>query len=92
MAELVKVLQPKFLPKFQKQYKRLHPVLKQKFTKQLSLLLENSRHPSLKTRKMGGSEDYEARLDKHNRFVYGIVGEEIRFYSIGPHDEGLGKK
>ena len=92
MAEFLGDLQLKFLPKFQKQYKKLHPALRQKFEKQLTLLLKDSRHPSLKARKMSGTEDYEARLDKHNRFVYGITNEEIQFYSIGPHDEGLGKK
>ena len=92
MAELIRVLNPRFLPKFKKQYKKLHPTLKQKFTKQLTLLLENPRHPSLKARKMSGTEDYEARLDKHNRFIYTVVHDEIWFYAIGPHDEGLGKK
>lgn len=41
---------------------------------------------------MAGSDLYEARLDYHNRFVYEVTDDEIWFYSIGPHDVGLGKK
>lgn len=92
MAELVISLKPQFSLKFKKQFEKLHPVLKKKFTKQINLLSRNPRHPSLKARKMGGVETYEARLDKHNRFTYTIISDEIWFLSIGPHDEGLGKK
>lgn len=92
MVKLIKSLQPKFQPKFEKQFKKLHPVLKKKFSKQLSLLLKNPRHPSLNINKMSGFDLYEARLDKHNRFVYGAIDDEIWFYTIGPHDEGLGRK
>ena len=58
----------------------------------MELLLQNYKHPSLKLRKMSGMEAFEARLDYHYRFVYMIVKEDIWFISIGPHDEGLGKK
>ncbi len=54
--------------------------------------MSNFHHPSLKTRKMSGLEKYEARIDYHNRFTYTIENEFIVIQSIGPHDEGLGKK
>lgn len=89
MAEL---LRPRFSSKFQKRFKKLHPLLKNKFAKQLELILTNPRHPSLNIKKMGGLDIFEARLNYHNRFIFKIVNDEIWFYSIGPHDEGLGKK
>ncbi|MGI8419723.1 MAG: hypothetical protein ACR2LN_03700 [Candidatus Levyibacteriota bacterium] len=36
--------------------------------------------------------DFEARIDYHYRFTFSISAEEIIILSIGPHDEGLGKK
>lgn len=89
---MAKLLKQRFSPRFQKRFKKLHPLLKKKFEKQLKLLLANPNHPSLNIKKMGGSGMFEARLDYHNRFVFKIVNNELWFYSIGPHDEGLGKK
>jgi len=86
------VLKPHFAEKFEKQYKKLPLPLQKKFTKQMKLLLQDFRHPSLKSRKMQGQEVYEARLDYHNRFIYKIWEDEIWFIAIGPHDEGLGRK
>lgn len=92
MAKFITSLKPQFTPKFKKQFSKLNPIIKKKFAKQLTLLLQNPRHPSLRARKMEGVDVYEARLDRHNRFVYKIVNDDIWFYVIGPHDEGLGKK
>ena len=89
---MARLLKPVFLPKFKKQYKKLHPVLRKKFTKQLVFLQTNPTHPSLAIKKMSGKDVFEARLDYHNRFIYEIVKNEIWLYAIGPHDEGLGKK
>lgn len=60
--------------------------------RQFTFLLENYRHPSLRTRKMGGSNIYEARIDIHYRFSFQVIGEEIYILTVGPHDVGLGKK
>lgn len=86
------MLAPHFSQPFKKQYEKLPVQLQKKFTKQLKFLLEDFRHSSLRARKMGGEEKYEARLDQHNRFTYQIVETEVWFLTIGPHDEGLGKK
>ena len=89
---MAKFLKPRFSPKFQKRFKRLHPLLKKKFEKQLKFMLSNPKHPSLKIKKMAGSGLFEGRLDYHNRFVFKLFDNEIWFYLVGPHDEGLGKK
>ena len=41
---------------------------------------------------MGGTGHFEARLTKHYCFSYAVIGDEIWFLTVGPHDEGLGKK
>lgn len=77
---------------FKEQFKRLPAPLQKKFLKQLKFLLKDFRHPSLRARKMAGFDRFEARIDKGNRFTYTVVGQEVWFLTIGPHDEGLGKK
>ena len=52
----------------------------------------NYRHPSLRARKKGGENRYEARIDFHYRFTFIITGEDVFILSMGMHDEGLGKK
>jgi len=89
---MVKLLRPVFSTSFKKHYHKLPIAAQKKFTKQLKFLLENYRHPSLATRKMGGSDIFEARVDLHYRFTFQIDGNEIILRTIGPHDEGLGKK
>ncbi|MBI3559008.1 cytotoxin [Candidatus Gottesmanbacteria bacterium] len=86
------MLKPTFSDLFKKQYQKLPAQLRKKFDKQLKFLITDFRHPSLRTRKMGGEDKFEARLDHHNRFTYKIVDEEVFLLTIGPHDMGLGKK
>lgn len=89
---MAKLLTPIFAKKFKKQFKKLPPSLQKRFDVKLSLLLTNPRHPSLRARQMVGAEIFEARLTKHYRFTYQLTENDAWFLSIGPHDEGLGKK
>lgn len=77
---------------FKRQYQKLSNIHRKKFAKQLSYLTENPKHPSLRSRKMAGAEKFEARIDRHYRFTYIFTDNEIWLLTIGPHDEGLGKK
>lgn len=81
-----------FTKKAEHNYKKLPLKIKLKVDKQFLYLLENSRHPSLRTRKMGGGKVFEARIDVHYRFTFQIEKNIIYVLTIGPHDEGLGKK
>lgn len=78
--------------KFKKQYKKLPSKLQKKFKKKLKLLLQDYHHPSLRAKKVKGKDFYEARIDYHYRFTYKIENNKFFLFSIGPHDEGLGKK
>lgn len=68
-----------------------HPIQK-KADKKFALLIMNYRYPSLRARKMSGRESFEARIDLNYRFTFQIEGDVIYILTIGPHDEGLGKK
>ena len=89
MAQLVI---PVFTKKFKKQFKKLPFSLQKRFDIKLSLLLTNPRHPSLRARKMSGTEIFEGRLTNHHRFTYQLINGSALLLTIGPHDEGLGKK
>lgn len=86
------MLEVHYSENFKEQFKKLSPQLQKKFLKQLKFLIKDFRYPSLRSRKMAGLDRFEARIDRHHRFTYIIVGEEVWLLSIGPHDKGLGKK
>lgn len=83
---------PHYSEVFKKQYKKLPLKLQNKFLKQLRFLLQNPSYPSLRAKRQSGTDKFEARIDFHYRFTYQIVGRELWFLTVGPHDEGLGKK
>lgn len=82
----------KFTRKSQKQFTKLPKYLKKKARKQFHFLLDDYHHASLRTRKMGGTDIFEARLDRQNRFTFTIAKDNVIVLSMGPHDQGLGKK
>lgn len=86
------MLAPHYSEEFKKQFRKLPLKLQKKFLKQLKYLLQNPSHPSLRTKKQSGTDKFEARVDYHYRFTFVETTNEIVFLTIGPHDEGLGKK
>ena len=76
----------------QKKLKRLPRSIQKKTYKSFGLLLNNPRHPSLRSKKMAVANFYEARIDYHYRFAFSIEGDTILVLTLGLHDEGLGKK
>jgi mRNA-degrading endonuclease RelE of RelBE toxin-antitoxin system len=75
-----------------RQYKKLSADIKDKVTKQLTLLQNDSKHPSLHLKKKVNSPHFELRIDRHYRIAFAWVEDGIHIFAIGPHDEGLGKK
>lgn len=73
---------------FKNQYKKLPQPIKEQAKKQLGLLLENSKHPSLRVKKIKGqTEDiFEARVSRGYRFTFKIEGEYYILRRIGTHD------
>ena len=77
---------------FTKLYGRLPKNIQKKVDKQLLFLAQNLFHPSLETKKMGGLNRWEARIDKGYRFTFEKIDETIILKTVGSHDSGLGKK
>lgn len=64
--------------------------IQKKFAKQIELMFQNIRHPSLQTKKIQGHLNiWEARLDYHFRFTFNWEKDKIVLRTIGNHDEVL---
>jgi hypothetical protein len=60
--------------------------LRKAFDKQVRLLVENLRHPSLHAKKYDESEDlWQARVNRSWRFYFNIVGDTYVIRDIIPH-------
>ena len=76
--------------RFRKSYRHLPVPIQQKIDKQLSLLTENLRHPSLQVKRIKGTHGiWEARVDIHYRMTFEMVGDAIYLRVVGNHDEVL---
>jgi len=72
---------------FDKDYDSLQKEIKERASKQLTLLLENSRHPSLRIKKIKGHPTmWEGRITESYRFTFQIVGETYLLRRIGTHE------
>jgi len=73
--------------KFKKQHKRLPKDIQEKASRQLSLLLQNPRHPSLRLHKMEGfSNMWEISITMSYRVMFTIEGDKYVLFKIGKHD------
>ena len=56
------------------------------FLKQVKLLLEDFRHPSLRAKKYGGADDvWQARVNRDWRFYFRVVNDAYVVVNIVPH-------
>jgi mRNA interferase RelE/StbE len=78
---------------FTKCYKDLPSGIQAQMDKQLSLLLENPKHPSLRIKKMQGTkgEVFEGRVSRNYRFTFQIEGDTYVLRRVGPHNQILKK-
>jgi mRNA interferase RelE/StbE len=62
------------------------PSVQKAFAKQVRLLESNMHHPSLRTKKYGGSQTvWQGRVNRDWRFYFEIQGDVIAVTSIIPH-------
>lgn len=68
---------------------RKNPQLKAKVKKQIELLRENLRHPSLQLHKLTGkrAQEYSFWIEGNLRITFMIIDDEILFTDIITHDE-----
>jgi len=72
---------------FDKDYDGLPESMKDRTDKQLTLLLENPNHPSIRLKKIKGHPNiWEGRITKSYRFTLQISGEMYILRRIGTHD------
>lgn len=58
--------------------------------KKLLLLAQNLHHPSLRVKKMAGTDDiWEASITMNYRLTFKIQNDELHLRVIGKHDEAL---
>jgi addiction module RelE/StbE family toxin len=83
----------KFTRRFLKIFAHLPRPVQEKIKKQLALLAENPRHPSLQTKPIQGAPGiYEARVDSDYRFTYERDADDtLVLRVVGKHDEALRK-
>jgi len=81
----------KFTQRFLKSYAHLPASVKEKLKKQIALLSENPRHPSLQAKPIKGVIGiYEARVDQDYRMTYERVEPDTLILRvIGKHDETI---
>ena len=75
-----------FSPHFLRNYHKSPVAIQRAFDKQVLLLLDNPRHPSLRAKKYDESRDlWQARVTSSWRFYFKIEGDVYRLQAITPH-------
>ena len=76
-----------FTKNFVRDYRKLPQEIQQAVDKQLELLLENARHPSLHIKKMKDPRDiWEGRVTEGYRFTFQIESDIYIMRKVGTHD------
>lgn len=77
-----------FTPHFQRNYQKLPKEIRVAFNKQLVLLLQNLRHPSLRTKKYDEGRDlWQARVTGSYRCYFEIKDNQYTFHEIRVHED-----
>ena len=81
----------RFTRRFLKSFARLPVPVQEKIKKQIALLAENPRHPSLQTKPIQGARGvYEVRIDREYRMTYERDADDtLVLRAVGMHDEAL---
>ena len=81
----------RFTKRFLKSFARLSSPIQNKVKKQIALLAEDPRHPSLQTKPIqGASGIYEARIDIEYRLTYERDEEDtLTLRVVAKHDQAL---
>ena len=76
----------RFSPTFERSYARAPARIQKLFDQKLVFLLQNFRHPSLRTKKYDEAQDiWQARVNDDWRFYFRIEGDTYHFLDIIPH-------
>ena len=71
---------------FLRDYRALPTEIRDRVDKQLRLLLEDFRYPSLRFKKLTGTDKFEIRISKGYRLTLRLDKEHIELRRVGTHD------
>lgn len=76
-----------FMPRFQKHFKRLSTQEKNQLKTKLELLAQNPSHPSLRTKRIQGTDLFECSVNMDIRIIWYYEGDKmIILLDVGHHD------
>lgn len=76
-----------FTGPFDREYSRLPDTIKDRVNKQIETLASDPGHPSLRIKKMAGSDDiWEARVTRGYRMTFQIVADTAILRRVGSHN------
>ena len=77
---------------FKEDYKKLPQNIQKQADEKIILLINNPRHPSLRSKKIQGMKEiWEGRITKRIRFTFQIIKDTYILQRIGEHNEVLRK-
>jgi mRNA interferase RelE/StbE len=77
----------RFSKKFKKHYKTMPKTVQKTFQEKLSLLLTDIHHPSLRIKKIQGTDNrWEGSITMKYRFTFHFQEDIVVFRAIGLHD------
>jgi mRNA-degrading endonuclease RelE of RelBE toxin-antitoxin system len=71
---------------FLKDYRGLPAEIQTRVDKQLARLLENPRHPSLRLKKLKGTQIFEVRITRGYRLTLSLEEDVLVLRRVGGHD------
>jgi mRNA-degrading endonuclease RelE of RelBE toxin-antitoxin system len=71
---------------FLRDYRALPIEIRERVEKKLRLLLEDFRHPSLRLKKLKGTDKFEIRISKGYRLTLRFDKEHMELRRVGTHD------
>lgn len=76
-----------FMPRFQKHFKSLSTQEKNQLKTKLELLAQNPSHPSLRTKRIQGTDLFECSVNMDIRIIWYYEGDKmIILLDVGHHD------
>lgn len=77
---------------FIRSYRKYPLPIRKQVDKQIQFLLTDLYHPGSNAKRMSGTDKWEARIGRSFRITFEKKENNLYFKTLGPHDEGLGKK
>ena len=71
---------------FRKDYQGLPAKIRSRVDKQLVFLMENPKHPSLRLKKLKGTDKFEIRVSKGYRLTFRYAKQVLELRRVGTHD------